>query len=154
MKILAITFEKCSGCCLMIDGKIIFSSSEERYTRIKSDSSFPKNSINNALSFAKINGHDLDKVLICGNQLSVYAPILNLYSSFSVEDHLNLMKDYWYPKLVKNKKISLLKILKHKMQKNQFPFNTKHAKVFKFLDSNYKFSDESDLGHQPHQPNK
>ena len=33
MKILAITLEKCSGSALMIDGKIIFSSSEERYTR-------------------------------------------------------------------------------------------------------------------------
>ena len=40
MKILAITLEKCSGSALMIDGKIIFSSSEERYTRKKSDASF------------------------------------------------------------------------------------------------------------------
>ena len=46
MKILAITLEKCSGSALMIDGKIIFSSSEERYTRKKSDASFPQNSIN------------------------------------------------------------------------------------------------------------
>jgi predicted NodU family carbamoyl transferase len=45
MKILSITLEKCSGCAIMIDDKIIFSSSEERYTRIKSDSSFPRKSI-------------------------------------------------------------------------------------------------------------
>ena len=44
MKILAITLEKCSGCAIFVDDEIIFSSSEERYTRIKSDSSFPKNS--------------------------------------------------------------------------------------------------------------
>ena len=38
MKILALTLERCSGCSLLIDDKIIFSSSEERYTRKKSDS--------------------------------------------------------------------------------------------------------------------
>ena len=51
MKILSITLEKCSGCAVLIDDKIVFSTSEERYSRIKSDSSFPKNSINDDAGF-------------------------------------------------------------------------------------------------------
>ena len=71
MKILAITLEKCSGCAIFVDDEIIFSSSEERYTRIKSDSSFPKNSINDALEFSGMKGNDFDKVIICGNKISL-----------------------------------------------------------------------------------
>ena len=51
MKVLAITLEKCSGCAVLIDDKIVFSASEERYSRINSDYSFPQNSIYDALSF-------------------------------------------------------------------------------------------------------
>ena len=58
MKILSVTLEKCSGCALLIDDEIVFSTSEERYTRIKSDSSFPLQSILHALKFANIEGKD------------------------------------------------------------------------------------------------
>ena len=85
------------------------------------------------LKYGNIKAQDLDKVLICGTQLSIIAPLLDLYSSMTVKDRLQLMKDYWYPKLVENKKVSLIKILKHKIKKNQYPFNTKHANVFEFL---------------------
>ncbi len=152
MKILAITLEKCSGSALMIDGKIIFSSSEERYTRKKSDASFPQNSINMCLKYGNIKAQDLDKVLICGTQLSIIAPLLDLYSSMTVKDRLQLMKDYWYPKLVENKKVSLIKILKHKINKNQYPFNTKHANVFEFLKKDYNFENESEGFLQPYTP--
>ncbi len=152
MKILAITLEKCSGCAILIDDKIVFSSSEERYTRIKSDSSYPRKSIQAALDFCNLKGKDFDKVLICGNQLSVYAPLMNLYSSLSVEDHLNLMKNYWYPKLSENKNVSLLKLLKHKIRQDQFPFTTPHAKIFDFIKKDHNFKDDEGQGHQPHQP--
>ena len=44
-----------SAASLIIDGKIIAAAQEERFTRIKHDKSFPKNSINFVLNFAKIN---------------------------------------------------------------------------------------------------
>ena len=64
------------------------------------------------LKYGNIKAQDLDKVLICGTQLSIIAPLLDLYSSMTVKDRLQLMKDYWYPKLVENKKVSLIKILR------------------------------------------
>ena len=111
MKILAITLEKCSGSYFMIDGKIIFSSRGKVYKK-KSDASFPQNSINMCLKYGNIKAQDLDKVLICGTQLSIIAPLLDLYSSMTVKDRLQLMKDYWYPKLVENKKVSFNKNFK------------------------------------------
>ena len=106
MKILALQLEKSSGCALMIDGEIVFSSSEERFTRIKSDSLFPKASIKAALEHAKIKAKDLNKILICSNEVTLYASLVNLYSTLDVKDQLRMMKLYWEPKLVKNKKRS------------------------------------------------
>lgn len=123
----------------MIDGKIVYATSEERFTRIKSDSSFPKQSIENGLKTAGISAKDLDKVLICSKEVTLYAALVNLYSSLSVSDQLRMMKEYWEPKLVQGKTISFLYMLQDKIEKNTFPFNTKHAKIFEFLQSGYKF---------------
>ena len=130
MKILAITLEKCSGCAVLIDDKIVFSTSEERYSRIKSDSSFPKNSINDALSFSGLKGTDFDKIIICGNKLSVLAPLMNEYSTFSVDDQIRAMEEYWYPNLVLGKNKSFLEVFKDKINLEQFPFNTEIGKRF------------------------
>ena len=130
MKILSITLEKCSGCAVLIDDKIVFSTSEERYSRIKSDSSFPKNSINNALSFSGLKGTDFDKIIICGNKLSVLAPLMNEYSTFSVDDQIRAMEEYWYPNLVLGKNKSFLEVFKDKINLEQFPFNTEIGKRF------------------------
>tara|TARA_B100000029_G_scaffold514881_1_gene619462 strand:+ start:11591 stop:13417 length:1827 start_codon:yes stop_codon:yes gene_type:complete len=139
VKILALQLEKTSGCAIMIDGKIVYATSEERFTRIKSDSSFPKQSIENGLKTAGISAKDLDKVLICSKEVTLYAALVNLYSSLSVSDQLRMMKEYWEPKLVQGKTISFLYMLQDKIEKNTFPFNTKHAKIFEFLQPGYKF---------------
>ena len=133
MKILAVTLEKCSGCALLIDDDIVFSTSEERYSRIKSDSSFPKESITHALKFANIQGDDLDQVIICGNKLSLIPSLTNEYSTLDVEDQLKIMKNYWYPTLVEKKSISFLEVIKDKINLEQFPFNTEFAKDFDYL---------------------
>jgi len=130
MKILSITLEKCSGCAVLIDDEVVFSTSEERYSRIKSDSSFPKNSINDALSFSGLKGTDFDKIIICGNKLSVLAPLMNEYSTFSVDDQIRAMEEYWYPNLVLGKNKSFLEVFKDKINLEQFPFNTEIGKRF------------------------
>ena len=142
MKILAITLEKCSGCAVLIDDKIVFSTSEERYSRIKSDSSFPKNSINDALSFLGLKGTDFDKVIICGNRLSLLAPLMNEYSTFSVNDQIRAMEEYWYPNLVLGKNKSFLEIFKDKINLDQFPFNTEIGKKFDIFKLHNPYTEE------------
>ena len=142
MKILAITLEKCSGCAVLIDDKIIFSTSEERYSRIKSDSSFPKNSINDALSFSGLKGADFDKIIICGNKLSLLAPLMNEYSTFSVDDQIRAMEEYWYPNLVLGKNKSFLEVFKDKINLEQFPFNTEIGKNFDIFKLHNPYTEE------------
>ena len=142
MKILAITLEKCSGCAVLIDDKIVFSASEERYSRIKSDSSFPRNSINDALSFSGLRGADFDKVIICGNRLSLLAPLMNEYSTFSVNDQIRAMEEYWYPNLVLGKNKSFLEIFKDKINLEQFPFNTEIGKKFDIFKLHNPYTEE------------
>ena len=94
MIILALQLEKSSGCALMKDVKIIFSSSEERFSRIKSDSLFPKLAIKAALKTTSIKPSQIDKILICSTEVTLYASLVNLYSLFSVSDQINMMKKY------------------------------------------------------------
>ena len=142
MKVLAITLEKCSGCAVLIDNKIIFSASEERYSRIKSDSSFPKNSINDALSFSGLKGADFDKVIICGNKISLLAPLMNEYSTFSVDDQIRAMEEYWYPNLVLGKNKSFIEVFKDKINLEQFPFNTEIGKNFDIFKLHNPYTEE------------
>ena len=142
MKILSVTLEKCSGCALMIDNKIVFSTSEERYSRIKSDSSFPKQSIIHALEFAKIEGNELDQVIICGNKLSLIPSLTNEYSTLDVNEQLRLMREYWYPTLVEKKSISFLDLLKDKINRDQYPFNTEFAKNFDYFSLENPYTDD------------
>ena len=142
MKILSITLEKCSGCALLIDNEIVFATSEERYSRIKSDSSFPLQSILHALKFAKIEGNDLDQVIICGNMLSLIPSLTNEYSTLDFDEQLKLMKDYWYPTLVEKKSISFLELIRDKINLDQYPFNTEFAKDFDYFALENPYTDD------------
>ena len=142
MKILSVTLEKCSGCALLIDNEIVFATSEERYSRIKSDSSFPMQSILHALKFAKIEGSDLDQVIICGNMLSLIPSLTNEYSTLDVDEQLKLMKDYWYPTLVEKKSISFLELIRDKINLDQYPFNTEFAKDFDYFALENPYTDD------------
>ena len=50
-----------SAACIIKDGKILVAASEERFTRIKNDKSFPKNAINYCLDSLNLNINDLVK---------------------------------------------------------------------------------------------
>lgn len=142
MKILAITLEKCSGCAIFEEDKITFSASEERYTRIKSDSSFPSHSIDDALSYSRLKGDDFDKIIICGNKISLIPSLINEYSTFSVDDQIRAMEEYWYPNLVLKQNKSFLDVFKDKINLEQFPFNTETGKDFNFLKLHNPYTDE------------
>ena len=59
MYILGICNDETASACLMKDGEIIFAASEERFTRIKLDNSFPQQSIDACLKFANIKLQDI-----------------------------------------------------------------------------------------------
>ena len=52
-----------SAAALIQDGEIIAAAQEERFTRKKHDSSYPKNAVNFVLDFAKINLSQVDHIV-------------------------------------------------------------------------------------------
>ena len=144
MKILAVTIGRCSGCSIMIDGKIVYAVSEEKFSRIKSDESYPKLSIDNALSYCKIQPNELDKVLIAGNRIAIIPPLLRVYTKFSVKDHLKMMKDYWYPKLINNESISMLDVFRDRIDLARYPLDQPFASELNVETIEHPVTPESD----------
>ena len=110
MKILALQLEKSSGCALMIDDQIVYAASEERFTRIKSDSSFPKQSIQKALEISGISAKALDQVLICSKEVTLYAALVNLYSSSTPLDFLVNRKYFSLP-MINTRNIKIINLI-------------------------------------------
>ncbi len=64
MNILGIScFYHDAAAALLVDGNLIAAAEEERFTRKKHDSSFPKNAIKFCLDYAKLTADDLDYVV-------------------------------------------------------------------------------------------
>ena len=83
MKILGIScYYHDSAASLIIDGEIVASVQEERFTRKKHDPSFPVNSIKYCLSFAKINLSDVDKITFYEDPELKYLRLKKTYKDF------------------------------------------------------------------------
>ena len=63
-------FNSDAAAALIKDGEIIAAVQEERFTRIKYDASFPKNSISYCLRKAGITQNELSAAMFCGNSFS------------------------------------------------------------------------------------
>ncbi len=84
MNILGISaFYHDSAACLVRDGKIISAAQEERFTRKKHDSAFPKNAIEFCLKDSNITVKDLDYVAYYDKPFLTFERILETYLSYA-----------------------------------------------------------------------
>ncbi len=60
MTILGIANDETASACLIQDGKLVAAASEERFTRVKMDNSWPTQSINYCLNFGNTSLEDID----------------------------------------------------------------------------------------------
>ncbi len=119
MIILGISDSIESHACLIKDGKILACISEERLTRIKSDSGYPKKSIEKVLKIAGIKKSQIDLVALAGFENGLFQALYKPNAYFSVNDWIKQSHIYWEPKLLKNKKLNELddfKIWEHKIK--------------------------------------
>ncbi len=72
-----------SAACLLRDGDIVAAAQEERFTRCKGDSSFPRNAANYCMQAAKIKPSDLDYVAFYDKPLLKFERILETYLAIS-----------------------------------------------------------------------
>lgn len=79
MKVLGVRCGHDAAAALIIDGEIVADVAEERFTRIKNDTSFPINAIQYCLQAGKIHSEDLDGLAI--PTIGIQQPF---YSFFSI----------------------------------------------------------------------
>jgi carbamoyltransferase len=83
-KILGISaFYHDSAATLIVDGKIIAAAQEERFTRIKHDSTYPFNAVEFVLRYAKIKLKDVDQVVFFEKPFLKFERLLETYIAFA-----------------------------------------------------------------------
>lgn len=120
--LLGINWEQNSTAALMINGKIVGCSSEERFSRIKNDERYPKNSIDWLLKSFNVAKKEIDNVCFISDMWTPSYSLVRHYTQFSIEDYITEQKKIWYQKFYKkNKNVSFLKTFKNKLDLKQFP---------------------------------
>jgi len=144
LNVLGITWGKTSGCSIFVDNKIIFAASEERYTRRKSEQSYPINAIESGLNYCKIKPEELDYVLIASNKIPLTAIMIQYFTNFSVKDHLFANEKYWYQKLVEKRPLKLIELFKEKIDFTQYPFDMDFFKELDLQKIEHATTDDSE----------
>jgi len=72
-----------AAACLVIDGKIIAAAQEERFTRVKHDSSFPNHAITYCLKEAGVCAKDLDHIVFYDKPFLKFERLLETYLAFA-----------------------------------------------------------------------
>ncbi|WCT10407.1 carbamoyltransferase [Mucilaginibacter jinjuensis] len=80
-----------SAAVLLIDGEIIAAAQEERFTRIKHDSSFPQNAVNYVLQEAGLTYADITSVAFYDKPLLKFERLLETYHAFAPKGLLSFV---------------------------------------------------------------
>jgi carbamoyltransferase len=81
-----------SAAALLIDGKVVAAAQEERFTRIKQDSSFPINAVRYVINEAGISGKDVDCTVFYEKPFIKFERILETYHSFAPRGFSSFVK--------------------------------------------------------------
>jgi Predicted carbamoyl transferase, NodU family len=81
-----------SAAAIIIDGKIIAAAQEERFSRKKHDSSYPKNAINFVLKFAKLNLSEIDHIVFYEKPFLKFERLLETYLTFAPKGFVQFSK--------------------------------------------------------------
>lgn len=96
-----------SAACLITDGEIIAAAQEERFTRIKHESSFPKNALDYCLREAKLSPSDIDFIVFYDKPFLKFERILETYLAIAPRGFLSFVKSLpvWLKEKLFQKKI-------------------------------------------------
>jgi Predicted carbamoyl transferase, NodU family len=119
-----------SAASLIRDGKILSAVQEERFTRIKHDSSFPTNSIKYILSSNQLTLNQIDKVVFYDKPFLKFERLLETYLSIvpSGFSSFRIAMPVWLREklFLKNLIIRELKNIEKKFDKNKLLFSEHH----------------------------
>lgn len=132
MKILGISaFYHDSAAALIEDGAIIAAAQEERFTRIKHDSSFPTNAVKYCLEFSGSTIDELDAIVFYDKPLLKFERLMETYYAFSPKGIRSFMMSMpvWLKEKMFLKKLihdSLTEIEKYDKKKSLLLFPEHH----------------------------
>jgi len=98
-----------SAAAIIVDGEIVAAAQEERFTRIKQDSSFPKNAINFVLKESNLRLSEVDHVVFYEKPFLKFERLLETYIAFAPKGFLSFctsMPLWFKEKLFQKKTIS------------------------------------------------
>jgi len=110
-----------SAVTLLKNSEIIYASQEERFTRIKHDSSFPVKALQDCLKFSNLKLADIHKIVFYDNPKKKFKRILSSFC-YSFPNNFNnflIATDIWL-----NKKLFMTSLIKKEFKKF-FDFNLK-----------------------------
>ena len=81
-----------SAACILVNGKIIAAAQEERFTRIKHDSSYPHNSVEFVLNYAKMKLNEVDHIIFFEKPFLKFERLLETYVAFAPKGFLSFAK--------------------------------------------------------------
>ena len=106
MIILGISEAHEAHACVVRDGRLLSAVAEERFTRIKADSRYPRRSIDAALRVAGIAPDEIDAVAFASKSDWIWQTIYNKHAEFSVRDWIDECEFYWKPVLLEGRDVS------------------------------------------------
>ena len=72
-----------SAAAIIIDGKIIAAAQEERFTRVKHDSSYPYNAVEFVLKFSNLKFNEIDHIVFYEKPFLKFERLLETYIGFA-----------------------------------------------------------------------
>lgn len=89
-----------ASCAISNNGEILYAAGEERFTRHKNDAGFPILALDAGLRELNLSYADIDHIAIGSTERTDYfAYEYRRESVFGIQDYINLMEQYWKPKL-------------------------------------------------------
>ena len=81
-----------SAACILIDGEIIAAAQEERFTRKKHDSNYPKNAIEFVLKFSNLKLSEVDQIVFFEKPFLKFERLLETYVAFAPKGFVSFAK--------------------------------------------------------------
>lgn len=132
-KIIGINWQCNSSACLMINGKIVGSVSEERFSRVKNDERYPKQAINWLLKEFNLKSTEINAICIISTAWSPSPILLRHYTKFKIKDFIEEQHRYWKEKIYKKNNQSILKLFRKKIDFNQYPGKKYWKSIYNLL---------------------
>ena len=116
-----------SAAAILVDGKITAAAQEERFSRLKHDSEFPKNAVQFVLKQANIQLSDVDHIVFYEKPFLKFHRLLKTYLSIAPNGYQSFLKSI---PLWTKKKIFQKKIIFNELKKIDNKFNNEHEIFF------------------------